>query len=503
MRYFITASVVMLALGLAACGQSERPGAAGLVPRDAIVYGEVTLDPEGDEEQAVRDIAARFPGGEDLPAQIAKGLNETFKDDGVDYTKDVEPVLGEKAVFFVSDIEGEDDAEGAAIFEVEDEDAARELLEKGDEKVEKRSYEGTEILTNDNGDVEGAVLEGSVVVGTPKAVEATIDTSGGGDSIEDSDQASDSLESFDDPLVAVYLDGEQLVDSLGPAAAAAGPFVKLLAEPYALGVSVESDAVVVDSTIPPAVSNLVFPFLFGSGGGGLEELPGDAWAAGGQPEVGESLGRLLELAEQSEGFDADVEGQVKAATGLDLDEDLLAWMGDLTFFVRGAAADQLGGGVAIETSDPDASRRALEAFERLATRQASPSETVGPLTVDGADDGFTLRSPDVPEPLHAALGGERVVLAYGDAAAEDLLDPSETLAENEDFTGAAERLGEGFTASSYIDVPTALALVESTGATSDPDYEQARPYLEPFARVVAGAKEDGDSLVSRTRIELR
>ncbi|CAN5548638.1 hypothetical protein BH20ACT19_BH20ACT19_12480 [soil metagenome] len=48
-----------------------------------------------------------------------------------------------------------------------------------------------------------------------------------------------------------------------------------------------------------------------------------------------------------------------------------------------------------------------------------------------------------------------------------------------------------------------LELAESAGAASDPEYEQAKPYLEPFARLVAGTKEDGDAVLSRTRIELR
>ncbi len=503
MRILATAPILLLALVLGACGpsSSSRPGAAALVPENVIVYGEVTLDPEGDDEQAVRDIAARFPGGEDLPAQIAKGLNKSFKDDGVDYARDVEPVLGEKAVFFLSEIKGEDEAEGAAIFEVEDEDAARELLEKGDEKIEKRSYEGTEILKGDEDDVEGAVLDDSVVIGSPKAVEAAIDTSAGGGSIEDSDKATEALERFDDPLAAVYLDGDELVDSLGPAAQAAGPLVKVLAEPYAIGISAESDAVVIDSTVPPAVAQLAFPLLFGSGTDALGELPADAWAAGGQPQVGESIQRLLELVPEAERGVA--EDQVRAATGLDLREDILAWMGDLTFFVRGTSVDTVDGGLAIETEDPDAARRTLDALERVASRETSDGEQIAPLAIDGAEDGFTITFPDAPEPVHLALGENRVVAAYGDEAAKDLLDPSETLADDEAFTSAGERLGAGFAVGSYVDIGPVLELAESAGAASSPEYEQAKPYLEPFARVVAGTKEEGDTLVSRTRIEFR
>ena len=61
-------------LALTACGDSGSGGSAsGLVPEGAAVYGTITLDPTGDQESAVRDIAERFPGGDELDEQIEKG----------------------------------------------------------------------------------------------------------------------------------------------------------------------------------------------------------------------------------------------------------------------------------------------------------------------------------------------------------------------------------------------------------------------------------------------
>jgi len=55
----------------------------------------------------------------------------------------------------------------------------------------------------------------------------------------------------------------------------------------------------------------------------------------------------------------------------------------------------------------------------------------------------------------------------------------------------------------FLDFAPILELAESEGASSDPEYGEAKPYLEPFARLVAGTRKDGDVVLSRTRVELR
>ena len=50
----------------AAAGGSENEAASGaseLVPAGAALYGEATLDPSGDQKQAINSILAKFPGG--------------------------------------------------------------------------------------------------------------------------------------------------------------------------------------------------------------------------------------------------------------------------------------------------------------------------------------------------------------------------------------------------------------------------------------------------------
>ncbi len=501
MRAPAVALTALTILALTACGDSGAGGSASeLVPEDAAVYGTVTLDPEGDSERAVQDIAARFPGGEDLDAQIEKGLTEAFREDGLDYAEDVKPWLGDEAVFFVSKIR-EDDADAAAIIQTTDEDAAREALEKT-RRDEERSYEGTDYVTD--GDTAGGVVEGNVVIGTEGGFKAAVDTAAGEESIEGAERVEEALDRLpEDSLATVYFDGRKLLSSLGPEGALFAPFVGIFSEPYVVGLSVESDAVVVDSTLPAALVGLVGPLFFGSGTDVIEDLPVDSFFAAGQPEIGESLGKLVRLFGSAAGGQQQLEGQVRQATGLDLDDDILAWMGDLGVFAGGTSLEELRAGAVIETEDPDTSRRTIEVLGRLARKEADSGETVSELTLPGGGDGFTVEAPELPGPLHVVQRGERVAIALGDESAEALLEPTDTLADDPDFSAASERLGEGFEASNYLDFAPILELAENEGAVDDEGYQEAKPYLEPLARLLAGTKKDGDVVLSRSRIEFR
>ena len=79
-----------------------------------------------------------------------------------------------------------------------------------------------------------------------------------------------------------------------------------------------------------------------------------------------------------------IEQQLKQATGLDLQEDVISWMGDWGLFVRGTTLEDLSGGLIIETTDEAASKRAIDAVARLARQAASGGEKVGPLDLPAA-----------------------------------------------------------------------------------------------------------------------
>ena len=109
------------------------------------------------------------------------------------------------------------------------------------------------------------------------------------------------------------------------------------------------------------------------------------------------------------------------------------------------------------------------------------------------------RSAGVPKPLHLFQRDGRVVLAYGDAG-QDAVDPGETLGDSADFAEARDSLGSDYEISFLLQVAPILAIVDSTEAASDADWQKAKPYLEPLSALVAGSADEGDNVRSAFKL---
>jgi hypothetical protein len=205
------------------------------------------------------------------------------------------------------------------------------------------------------------------------------------------------------------------------------------------------------------------------------------------------------LAQSLGGRDA-IERQFQAATGLDLRRDVTAWMDGVAIFARGSTLDELDGALIIETSDEAASGRLIAALERLASEQGGGNVEIGGLSVPGGGDGFSARVAGVPKPINLFQRDGRVVFAYGDAAAKDAVDPGEKLGDSADFTEARDSLGSDYDVSFLLQVAPILAIVDSTEAASDADWQEAKPYLEPLSALVAGSAEEGDKVRSAFKL---
>ena len=184
----------------------------------------------------------------------------------------------------------------------------------------------------------------------------------------------------------------------------------------------DNDGVVFEATIPEQLGK-AFAF-FGQGSDLLTDLPADSWLALAQTKFGTLLDYYVDAFAGAAGGRGAIEQQFHAATGLDLQKDVIDWMGDFAVFVRGTSIADLDGALVIETSDEAASGRFIAALERLAKTQGQGQVQVGRLTAPGGGDGFTLRSADIPQPVHVFQKGDRVVFAYGDVAAKDAVDPA-------------------------------------------------------------------------------
>ena len=107
-----------------------------------------------------------------------------------------------------------------------------------------------------------------------------------------------------------------------------------------------------------------------------------------------------------------------------------------------------------------------------------------------------MRTEDVPQPIHLFQRDGKVVVAYGDSAAEAAVAPSQTLGDSAEFSQAEEALGGDYNLSFYMAVGPVLSLVDAARGSGDATWQQVKPYLEPLGALVGGAHEDGDRLRS-------
>ncbi len=188
-------------------------------------------------------------------------------------------------------------------------------------------------------------------------------------------------------------------------------------------------------------------------------------------------------------------GQFKQQTSLDLRQDVLGWMGDAGVFVGGTTSADLGGALVIKTTDPAKTKRTMAALERFARQSAGTKITS--LHGQGIDDGFTAQDTTGPA-VHVALAGDRFVVAVGgkDVLAR-AISPGQRLGSSPAFTAAAGKLGSGLRPSFYLDLTQVTKLIESFAGT-DASFQKAKPYLDTFGAIVAGAKSEGSG-VTRSR----
>jgi hypothetical protein len=500
-RILLTITALLSAIAVAAgCGNggSSASGAASLAPAGAVVYGEATLDPSDDQQAAIDALIDKFPGegsaGERIRGLLEKAFSES--DTGLSYAKDIEPWLGDRAGFFVASLTPGADPSAALLVATDDEDKAGDAIEKAAKANDGKasSYKGHDYYAISGG--AAGVVDGWVVLGSESGFKAAVETAEGGAQIEDDDAYTKALDDApEERLGFVYFNTPAFVKQLQKTAGGAslGPFAGLFKDPVLATFNATEQGVRLEATLPESLTS-AFPIL-GDSGGRAADLPADSWLAIAQPDLGKTISYFVDAFGGLVGGRDMLAQQLKAATGLDLDKDVISWMGDWSLFVRGESVAELNGALVVETSDEAASARFIDAVARLARKSNAH--------VTDTDGGVTLSSPDVPEPIHLFQRDGKVVLAYGDSAAADALDPGETLGDTQAYKDAEEALGGDYDLSFYLGFEPILALVDSTGAGDDEGWRKVKPYLEPLGALVVGAQKDGDKVRTAFGVTVR
>jgi Protein of unknown function (DUF3352) len=524
------------AFALPACGGDDSgeagEGPAQVAPAETLIYLEAAVQPEGDDAEAIEAIAARFPGGENLGDTIVTALDESFAEENqgeLTFEEDVEPWLGERGAVVLadaSDLEGE--ANPSVIVEVTDEDAAQQFIDDGfatdDDPEQEAEYEGVSYTVgSDDGEAIGVVEGFLVAAGDEERMQSLIDVAtGAADSLADSDDFSYSAGDLDGEEAPGFarLDPAGLVEAAvasDPAPEVTTEQVTEIAEEMgfdldrqaSLALATDPDAVRLDASSP--IDEDTYPDaesteLLGS-------LPSDALLAGACAPCLDSVAEGFELGfAQAAAEDGVSEEEalemLEDRTGLDL-EALRDALGGVAYFARGSTLIDLEGAVAIEVLDEAAVSDALEGLTTLlqgatiqqrataasTIQQGFGLEPLPPLPEDPT--GFTVRTPQLPVPIHVALTSDRLVVALGDGAAEDAIDAQETLASSGALESAESTLGGELDPTMLVDLNATFDLIGLLAGT-DPGFLEAQPYLEPFDRLIAGTRLDGDVLVNST-----
>jgi len=500
----LTATFGALALGAAACGSDsdKDPDPAQAVPASAPVYAQITVKPEGDLRSDTEAVLKKL-GVDDPAADITKFLQDNSDDAA--QLKEIQEWIGSRVGIFVTSFAGEE-PDAAVVMATNDPDAALDTLDKDGKK--QSSYKDVDYWIDEDGDADGVVGD-YAVSGTERAFRTVVDTVKGDDvdTIADNGDYQAGLDAVgtDDALATLYISTEGVLNALGRSggipAEQLGQIRQQLSQvggktsvvklaPSANAITLEVATLGLkegDATTDAATT-------------ALTSLPGDAWLGVGLPHIGQSLRDAMAQGLQAASVAGqDIEGQVQAieqALGIDIEDDLLSWMGDGGIFATGASIDAIGGALVVQTTDAAKAQQALRKLAALVPQIADGVE-VRRGDVPGADEAVELRTDGFPFPIVAAVGNDRFVLGIGEQAVAAGLNPTTTLADNPAFKEAAQALGDVKPAF-FVDVAAIGALIGALVPADDPETKQFLDALQKVASIAAGTQRDGST--QRTKI---
>jgi hypothetical protein len=494
---------IAAAAAIAGCGSSSGSGdtdPAGLVPASAPVYLEAVVHPDEPEAADARAALGKVLRASDPGAKLVELLDRGGRREGIRFAQDVEPWLGDRVGVGVLTFRREA-ADTVAIAASTDNDKAQDAIDKLLQGGDKRTYRDVDYTFDADDETAAGLVGDAVVIGTEPGFKGAVDASKGS-SLAESDalekaraEVSQERSGFAYLDVAGFL--RQAMGAAGDTAAQAAPLLDPIAKalPKTVGAALdtEPDLLRVDSAAfgQPASAQPAK-----SGADALAALPADSWLGVGAGDVGQTLTNVLDGIASGGGLGGiGIEAllsQARQSTGLDIRQDVLAWMGDAGIFVAGTSPDEARGALVVTSKDPAATRDTVRALRRLVS---SGGGDVGDLDAAGVDEGFVVRGDGDRHEVLVAASGDKFVVAVGRRALDEALDPGATLGGRPKFTDAAGRLGGGVRPSVFLDVEQLANLVEAKKGAER--YGKARPYFEAFGVVVGGARRDGD--ISRGR----
>lgn len=508
-RLAVLALLTALAVAvLAGCGSSSSSSSASdpaqLVPASAPFYAEAVVRPKGKEAADVDAVLKKVLRTDDPAGTLRSFFDKAASKDGVSFAKDVEPWLGDRVGLAVTSLRGSN-ADAVVVIPSTDDGKAGAALKKTKGDIVQRTYKGIDYRLDRKDGTAAAVVAHQVVIGSEPAFKAAVDASKG-QSLGDANALRTARAKVaQDRIGFLYLDVQGFLQAATQAAssdpqvgAIVQAFAGALPKTIAAALQADPDVIRIDA------ASIGTPKSFTSGGSGADmvaSLPSDSWVALGVANLGQTIDRTLQAVQGAGGLTGvgvkALLGQLQTQTGLDLRRDVLAWMGDAGVFVTGTSSSDLGGALVVKTSDPAKTKATIAALRKLANGQSGGSR-IEDLHAQGVDDGFSVKSSGGPR-VDVALAGDKFVVAIGgNRVLAKAIAPGQGLGTAPAFAGAGAKLGGGVRPSFFLDMEQLTRLIGAFAGNSA-DFQKAKPYLDTFGAVVAGAHDEGGG-VTRVRL---
>jgi hypothetical protein len=510
------AVIAAVAIPIAGCGDSSSSSGGGnagadpaaFLPASAPVYVEAQVQPTGDLKANATTIAGKILRTSDPGGKIVGLLDKGLKDDGTSYVQDIAPWLGQRAGLAITGVgAGGNDPDIAAAIASKDDDAAQKFID-GRKGATDREYRGVKYKYKASDDLALAVIDHAVVAGTDRGFKSAIDARSG-DTLAASATFKKARETVGtDGLGFAYADPGRFFDlamgaasgtAAGADAAQLKMFKGLLTGSGLQSVAAKFDVASNALRIEAAAIGVKAKAGAGDGPGAAAAVPAGSWLSVGIGDVGGSLSKAITSLGQAGatgGVDpATLLQGLKSQLGIDVQKDLLSWMGDAALFVRGTSMDDLGGALVVKSKDPAASKKSIPTLRKLLE---SLDVKTGALSGAGSSDaeGFSIDVGPLPAGIQVAAKDDKFVVAYGKDALADALGGGSALGDSEPFKTAAGLL-DGAKPSLFLDTPQVVKLLSSVTG-DDKDFQKAKPTLDVFGPAAAGVSSDGD--VTRLKV---
>jgi Protein of unknown function (DUF3352) len=445
--------LIALAALLAGCGSASKtsssagsiPAGASLVRVGVIAFASVDSDTGSSQWKQLDELAQKFPGRENLVAQLEQKISAH----GVDYDTDVKPALGPELDVAAVSAGDESSTKAVALTKPADPAKFKALVAKlnakdsSGERAVYREVDGWYALSDSQASISRA-LEGNA----PLA--------------EDADFKAAMNKLPGDALAKVYLDGRRL-NAIVPQSSSSGTAALGLDKLtyIAASASAEDDGVRVHGVTSGGPGGGDFaPALIGG-------VPGDAFALldfDGQGTT-DQLGKLKSNPQAAAAI-----AHFEKEYGVTLEQVLSLLSGEVAFYARpGTVIPELT--LALDPKDQSA---ALATLDKLAAHLGSPVQP-------GTQGGHPVKTVNLGQfAVHYGSVDGKVLITSGVSGIADYGE-GDHLPDSADFKQAQDAAG----------------MPDSTGGVTYIDLKDALPLLEGFASL------SGQSLPSSTTENLR